>query len=85
MVEEKVAMCLYIIGHNLGQRVVVDHFQHSTQIVSYNFEVLQTIRRLGKEIIKQESTELPDHVKNNPMYFPWFNISFDLCRYFFYI
>ncbi|KAF7827234.1 protein ALP1-like [Senna tora] len=72
--EEKVAIFLYIIGHNLRQRVVADRFQHSTQTISFYFkEVLRAICRMGQELIKQESTELPDHVKHNPLYFPWFN------------
>ncbi|XP_028762826.1 protein ALP1-like [Neltuma alba] len=73
MLEEKVAMFLYIIGHNLRQRVVSDRFQHSTETISRHFkEVLRSVCQLGKELIKQETTELPAHVRNNPMYYPWF-------------
>ena len=74
--EEQVAMFLFIIGHNVRHRVVADRFQHSTQTVSHYFKnVLRAICRLGKEIIKQDSTELPDHIKNNPKYYPWFKVS----------
>ncbi|XP_061351787.1 uncharacterized protein LOC133296740 isoform X2 [Gastrolobium bilobum] len=75
LVEEKVAMFLFIIGHNVRHRVVSDRFQHSTETVSRYFkEVLRVVCRLGKELIKQESKELPDRIKNNPIYYPWFKM-----------
>ncbi|XVF02620.1 hypothetical protein REPUB_Repub04eG0190700 [Reevesia pubescens] len=51
-VEEAVAMFLFIIDQNEPQRVVVDRFQHSTEIVSVWFEkVLIAICKLGTRII----------------------------------
>ena len=74
--EEQVTMFLFIIGHNVRYRVVINRFQHFTQIVSHYFKnVLRAICRLGKEIIKQKSTELPQHIKNNPKYYPFFKVS----------
>ncbi|XP_024634430.2 protein ALP1-like [Medicago truncatula] len=73
LVEEKVATFLFIIGHNVRHRVASNRFQHSTETISRNFkEVLRAVCRLGKELIKQESMELPSRIKNNPKYYPWF-------------
>ena len=71
LLEEKVAMFLFIIGHNVRHRVILDQFQHFTEIVSRYFkEVLRAVCRLGKELIKPESTELPDRIKSNSKYYP---------------
>ncbi|KAJ4843814.1 hypothetical protein Tsubulata_044513, partial [Turnera subulata] len=71
--EEKVAMTLFILGHNIRHRVVADRFQHSTETVQRHFKkTIKALCKLGREIIKQDSTELPDHIVNNPMYYPWF-------------
>ncbi|XP_012570899.1 protein ANTAGONIST OF LIKE HETEROCHROMATIN PROTEIN 1-like [Cicer arietinum] len=73
LVEEKVATFLFIIGHNVRHRVASNRFQHSTETISRNFkEVLRAVCRLGKELIKQESIELPERIKNNSKYYPWF-------------
>ncbi|XP_057426218.1 uncharacterized protein LOC130719617 [Lotus japonicus] len=72
-VEEKVAMFLFIIGHSVRHRVVANRFQHSTETVSRYFkEVLRAVCRLGKELIRPDSTELPDSIKSNHKYYPWF-------------
>ena len=77
--EEKVAITLFILSHNTRQRVVADRFQHSTETVSRHFkQTLRAICKVGKEIIKQESFELPDHIKNNAKYYPWFKVSSNL-------
>ena len=53
MLEENVVMFLFIIGHNIHHRVVVDRFQHSTKIISHHFkEVLKVICLLGKRLIR---------------------------------
>ncbi|XP_073225547.1 uncharacterized protein [Cicer arietinum] len=73
LVEEKVATFLFIIEHNVRHRVASNRFQHSTETISCNFkEVLRAVCRLGKELIKQESIELPERIKNNSKYYPWF-------------
>nr|XP_027192011.1 protein ALP1-like [Cicer arietinum] len=73
LVEEKVATFLFIIGHNVRHRVASNRCQHSTETISCNFkEVLRAVCRLGKELIKQESIELPERIKNNSKYYPWF-------------
>ncbi len=75
LVEEKVATFLFIIGHNVRHRVASNRFQHSTETISRNFkEVLRAVCRLGKELIKQDSMELPDRIKTNPKYYPWFKV-----------
>ena len=79
---EKVAMFLFIIGHNIRHRVVADRFQHSTETVSRHFkEVLRAVCLLGKELIKPESTDLPEQIKANPKYYPWFKVSCFLMHY----
>ncbi|XP_038699618.1 uncharacterized protein LOC119996910 [Tripterygium wilfordii] len=71
--EEKVAIFLYIIGHNIRHRVASDRFQHSTETISRHFrKTLKAVCRYGKELIKQGSTELPDQYKQNSKYYPWF-------------
>ncbi|KAI5388195.1 hypothetical protein KIW84_074042 [Lathyrus oleraceus] len=73
LVEEKVATFLFIIGHNVHHRVASIRFQHSTETISRNFkEVLRAVCRFGKELIKQESKELPERIKNNSKYYHWF-------------
>ena len=82
-IQEKVAMFLFIIGHNVRHRVVADRFQHSTETVSRFFkEVLRAVCQLGKELIKPESTELPDRIKNSQKYFPWFQVCMQYYRVF---
>ena len=44
LVEESVAMLLYIIGHNICMKVVFDRFQHSTETIQRRFRrVLRAI------------------------------------------
>ena len=75
LVEENVTTFLFIIGHNVCHIVASNRFQHSAETISRNFkEVLRAVCRLGKELIKQESMELPDRIKNNPKYYPWFKV-----------
>ncbi|XP_057453150.1 uncharacterized protein LOC130745015 [Lotus japonicus] len=75
-VDEKVAMFLFILGHGVRHRVVANRFQHSTQTVSSCFkEVLRAVCRLGKELIRPDSTNLPDSIKSNHKYYPWFKNS----------
>ena len=75
LVEENVTTFLFIIGHNVCHIVASNRFQHSAETISRNFkEVLRAVCRLGKELIKQGSMELPDRIKNNPKYYPWFKV-----------
>lgn len=84
-VEEKVAMFLFIIGHSVRHRVVANRFQHSTETVSRYFkEVLRAVCRLGKELIRPDSTELPDSIKSNHKYYPWFKVCMQYCLVFNY-
>ncbi|KAJ4824675.1 hypothetical protein Tsubulata_006001, partial [Turnera subulata] len=65
---------LFILGHNIRHRVVADRFQHSTETVQRHFkQTIKALRKLGREIIKQDSTELPDHIVNNLIFYPWFH------------
>ena len=51
--EEVVGMFLLIVGHNVRIRVIVDRFQHSTEIVERQFkETVKAICCLGKFIIR---------------------------------
>ena len=44
MLEERVAIFLFIIEHNICHRVVINHFQHSIETIPYHFnEVLRVI------------------------------------------
>ena len=48
--EEAVHMFLMILGHNLGNRMVQEQFQHSGEIVSCQFEhVLKAMMKLASE------------------------------------
>ncbi|XP_061339433.1 uncharacterized protein LOC133286101, partial [Gastrolobium bilobum] len=47
LLEEKVAMFLFIIGHNVRHRVVADRFQHSTETISRYFKEVLRANCLG--------------------------------------
>ena len=61
----------------MRMRVVVDHFQHSTEIDTQHFkEVRRALCRLGKILIcpNNMANEVSSYVANNPKYFPWFKV-----------
>jgi hypothetical protein len=77
LVEESVAMFLYIIGHNTCMGVVSDRFQHSTETVQRRFQrVLRAIYQLGMILIKPDPgcNELPPSLHTNGKYYPWFKV-----------
>ena len=79
IVEEAVVMFFLIIGHNVRMRVVVDHFQHSTEIDTQHFkEVRRALCRLGKILIHHSNmvNEVSSYVASNPKYIPWFKVRF---------
>uniref|UniRef100_A0A5B6Z2Q3 Uncharacterized protein n=1 Tax=Davidia involucrata TaxID=16924 RepID=A0A5B6Z2Q3_DAVIN len=58
-IEEAVAMFLYILAHNLKNRVVKFQFMRSGETVSRQFNaVLRAVIRLGKELLVQQETEV---------------------------
>ncbi|XP_062170991.1 protein ALP1-like [Alnus glutinosa] len=73
-VEESMAIFLMIIGHSQRQRVMLDRFQHSTEIVNRHFKtVLGAVGRLAMIYIRvRHKTVVYSHVSGNPKYHPWF-------------
>ncbi|KAK9991407.1 hypothetical protein SO802_026392 [Lithocarpus litseifolius] len=65
---QAVAILLYILGHNICYRFVVDRFQHSTETVSRHFRwVLQVVHAYTKHLIKPDPNVmgLPKHLQVN--------------------
>ena len=51
--EETVSMFFMILGHNLGNRMVEEQFQHSGETVSCQFEhILKAMMKLASEEIR---------------------------------
>ncbi|XP_059636134.1 uncharacterized protein LOC132278356 [Cornus florida] len=73
-VYEQVGIFLLTLGHNEGNRVVAERFQHSTYTISKYFHaVLQKVCNLGKQIIvAPDFSEVPNHIKKNKKYHPFF-------------
>ena len=68
-------MFLIIIGHNVGMRVIANHFHHSLGIVDRHFTLtLRAICKLAKDLICHTSSPLPSHIVNNSKYYPWFQV-----------
>ena len=78
-------MFLLIVGHKVGIRLIVDHFQHSTEIVDRQFkETIRTIRRLGKiNIHPFQSNKLHPHIANNTKFFSYFKVISNYCSFYY--
>ncbi|XP_062166997.1 protein ALP1-like [Alnus glutinosa] len=73
-VEESVAIFLVVIGHNQGQRVASDRFQHSTETINRHIKtVLGAVGHLVRIYIRvRHRTGVAPHVSGDPKYYPWF-------------
>ena len=75
--EEVVGMFLMILGHNLGNRMVEEQFQHSGETVSCQFEhILKVMMKLTSEEIRAHDNfdETPQYIRRNPKYWPYFKV-----------
>ena len=75
--EETVGMILMILGHNLGNRMVQEQFQHPGETVSRQFEhVLKAMMKLDSEKIRAPDNfdETPQYIRRNPKYWPYFKV-----------
>ena len=83
-VEEEVSMFPLIVGHNVRIRLIVDHFQHSTETVDMQFkEIVRAICCLGKFIIRpSQNNEVHPHIANNTKFFPYFKVIPNYCSFY---
>lgn len=74
--EESVGMFSMTLGHNEGNRMIKERFQHSGETVSRHFNrVLSAIAKFSMDEIKPPDTyEIPYHIRGNPKYWPYFKV-----------
>ncbi|KAK0604805.1 hypothetical protein LWI29_019629 [Acer saccharum] len=70
-------MFLFIVAHSVTSRIVAERFQHSTETVHRQFKrVLKAICGLAPHIIRPSTQgETPPEIRENPKYYPYFQIS----------
>ena len=74
-VEEQTATFLYIIGHNVKNRVIGINFLCFGQILSLYFDhILYAIRELQGELILPPNTTTSPSVTQDPRFMPYFKI-----------
>ena len=69
-------MCLYILSHGAVVRIVSECFQRSVDTVFTHFKrVLKALCQLANHIIKPKPQgETPLEIRNNPNFFPYFEV-----------
>ncbi|WVZ96112.1 hypothetical protein U9M48_041791, partial [Paspalum notatum var. saurae] len=74
IVEEQVAMFLYVVGHNQRFKVIHQNWRRSVETVSRYFkEVLYAIGELRQEMIKAPACdETPIKIRNSARWYPYF-------------
>jgi hypothetical protein len=78
-VEEQVAVFLQIVGHKKNNRDIKFHFTRSTETVSNYFnEVMYVIGQLGPKMLRHRSTDVPSRIRNNPRFYPYFEVYFTI-------
>ena len=75
-IEEQVAKFLYILGHNVRNRVISFFFRHSGETVSCHFHrVLDTLTELEEIYLKQpDRTQVPSEILNNYRFYLYFKV-----------
>jgi hypothetical protein len=74
-IEEKVALFLNTVGHNLRNRLIATNFDRSGETVSRYFnKVLRAVGALGKEFIRPASLDTPSKIAGNPRWDPYFKV-----------
>jgi hypothetical protein len=75
-VKEKVAMFLYVVGHNQRFRFMHNTFRRSIETISRYFnQVLYAIGELRQEMIKPPSGEIPSKIRYSKGWYPYFKVS----------
>lgn len=78
-VYEEVGMFLMTCAHGVGNRLIQEMFNHSSETISRHFHsVLQAVNRLAADIIKSVwnyATGVGYHTPQNPRYLPYFKVS----------
>ncbi|GAV90502.1 LOW QUALITY PROTEIN: DDE_4 domain-containing protein, partial [Cephalotus follicularis] len=73
VMEEQVAMFLYIVGKHFDQRSICARFQHSLESVNHVRRVVRAVAKLGKHLMRPSNDDdLPHHIKFNEKGYPWF-------------
>ncbi|KAL3720048.1 hypothetical protein ACJRO7_004959 [Eucalyptus globulus] len=75
-VAEMLGLFLYILGHNIGNRLAQERFQHSGETISELFSlVLDKVCEIGANLIQpsdRQFKEVPKKIMNNTRFFPQF-------------
>jgi hypothetical protein len=78
--EESVAICLRILGHETCNRLVQDRFQHSGETIHRHFhKVLKCLNQMSMDVLKPSDptfSVVPSHIQNNQLYWPHFKVHF---------
>lgn len=82
-IEEQVAKFLYIVGHNVRNRVMSFFFRRSGETISRHFHrVLDALINLEEIFLKQpDGTQVPPEILNNHRFYPYFKVSINLHIY----
>ncbi|KAL3750729.1 hypothetical protein ACJRO7_011685 [Eucalyptus globulus] len=75
-VAEMLGLFLHILGHNIGNRLAQERFQHSGETISRLFSlVLDKVCEMGANLIQpsdRQFKEVPKKIRNNTRFFPQF-------------
>ena len=76
-VEEQVAKTLYLLGHNVKNRVLSFTFRRSGESTSRHFHnVLRAILELEDKFIKQpDGSQVPSEIANSSRFYPYFKVT----------
>ena len=78
--EESVAICLRILGHETCNRLVQDRFLHSGETIHrYFHKVLKCLNQMLMDVLKPSDltfSVVPSHIQNNQLYWPHFKVHF---------
>jgi hypothetical protein len=76
-IEEQVAKFLYIVGHNVRNRVMSFFFRRSGETVSRHFHrVLDALIEVEGIFLKQpDGTQVPPEILNNNRFYPYFKVN----------
>eukprot|EP00268_Persea_americana_P009979 TRINITY_DN1400_c2_g1_i3.p1 TRINITY_DN1400_c2_g1~~TRINITY_DN1400_c2_g1_i3.p1 ORF type:complete len:222 (+),score=4.37 TRINITY_DN1400_c2_g1_i3:852-1517(+) len=76
-VEEQLAIFLYTVGHSQRNQIMQNIFQHSGETISRYFNsTLNAILELAPYYVKQSEGECPPPIANNPLFYPFFKVTF---------
>ncbi|CAI9290542.1 unnamed protein product [Lactuca saligna] len=73
MIEEQLAIFMFIVGHNLRTRAVQELFKYSGETISRHFNnVLNAIIAISLDFFQSPSSEIPPEIRDDPRFYPYF-------------